>query len=85
MYEIKTTDMRRARDVSNAVIDGVMDNTLDVRKANTVNNAVGGLIRAVTTDIKARLANSKMLESEAKLVEAQKRPEPDNKIEAKAA
>ena len=88
MYEIKTADMRRARDVSNAVIDGIMGGTMEVKTANIVNNATNNIIRAVGTDLKARLALPELIESEAKLIEAQKQeaPEPPSaKIGGKAA
>ena len=38
MYEIKTPDMIRVRDVSNTVIDGVLKGTMDPKAANIVNN-----------------------------------------------
>ena len=79
MYEIKTADMRRARDVSNAVIDGIMGGTMEVKTANIVNNATNNIIRAVGTDLKARLALPELIESEAKLVDSQKQKEPEPK------
>lgn len=84
MYEIKTADMIRARDVSNKVIDGILGGTMEIKSANVVNNATNNIIRAVGTDLKARLALPELLETEAKLVEASKTPEPQQ-VENKAA
>ena len=78
MYEIKTPDMRRVRDVSNLVIDGVLAGTMELKTANVVNNATNNLIRGFGSDLKARLALPVLLENEAKLVEAQKAAEPQS-------
>ena len=72
MYEIKTADLAYSRDMSKAVINGIFDGSLDVKKGNTLNNAVSGIIRSVSTDIKARTMLPKLIESESKLIEAQK-------------
>lgn len=77
MYEIKTPDMKRARDVSNTVIDGILGGTMDIKTANAVTGAANNLIRSFSNDLKARLALPELIESEAKIVEMQKAKEPD--------
>lgn len=76
-YEIKSSDMVRARDVSNKVIDGILAGTMEIKSANVVNNATNNIIRAVGTDLKARLALPELIETEARLVEAQNAKEPE--------
>jgi hypothetical protein len=75
-YEIKSVDMIRARNVSNQVIDGILNGTLEIKSANVVNNATNNIIRALGTDLKARLALPELLETEAKLIAAQSADEP---------
>lgn len=77
MYEIKTPDMQRARDVSNIVIDGILGGTMDIKTANAVTGAANNIIRSFSNDLKARLSLAELVESEAKLVEMQKAKSPD--------
>jgi hypothetical protein len=72
-YEIKTPDLKRSRDVSDTVINGLLGGTMDVKTANAIMAAAHGLIRSVGTDIKARLALPGLIEAEAKLVESTKK------------
>jgi len=71
-YQIKSPDMIRTRDVSNTVIDGLLAGTMDVKTANSVTGATNNLIRSFAGDLKARLALPELIESEARMIEAQK-------------
>lgn len=71
VYEIKTPELQKSRDISIKIIEGVLAGSIDVKTANAATSATNNLIRSVSTDIKARLALPTLIESEAKLVEAQ--------------
>jgi len=76
-YEMKVQDMIYVRDIAKQVISGVLGNTIDHKTANTLNNAAGTIIRANKQDLSARLAMSELIESEAKMVEMQNKPAPE--------
>lgn len=77
MYEIKTPDMKRARDVSNIVIDGILGGSMDIKTANAVTGAANNIIRSFSNDLKARLSLAELIEAEAKMVESQKANAPE--------
>lgn len=80
-FEIKTPDMIFVRDTSKAVINGLLakkeEDRLDIKTANAVTGATNNIIRSFTADLKARLAMRELIESEAKMVEAQNAQAPE--------
>ena len=80
-YQIKTQDMVFVRDTSMKVINGLLAEDeakrLDIKTANAVTGATNNIIRAFSNDLKARLAMSELIESEAKMVEMQNKPAPE--------
>lgn len=87
-YEIKTPDMIFVRDTSKAVINGLLakkeEDRLDIKTANAVTGATNNIIRSFTADLKARLAMRELIESEAKMVEAQNAQAPEQIASAAA-
>lgn len=87
-YQIKSEDMAFVRDISKKVINGLFskneEEKVDIKTANAVTGASNNIIRAFGNDLKARMALAGLVESEAKLVEAQKAADPQ-KLEAQGA
>lgn len=68
-YEVKTPLVTEAVDAARMAIVGIQAGTLEPRAANIVLGGARVYLSAVNTDIKARIAEPKILASEAKLVE----------------
>ena len=70
MYEMKIKPMIEASSNADRVIEALWANAIDVKKANALTAANGDKIRGFSNDLRARLALPKLLEMEAKVVEA---------------
>ena len=67
-YEVKTPLVMEAVDAARAAVVGIQAGTLEARAAGVVLGGARVYLSAVNTDIKARIAEPKILAAEAKLV-----------------
>ncbi len=70
-YEVKTPLLIESVEVARAVIRGVQDGSMEMATATRVLSGARILQTAVSSDIRARLADPRIRAQEAKLLEAQ--------------
>lgn len=69
-FEIRTTDLRDVRDLAKRVISGIESKTLDPSAAGKLISA-GNMIRgAISTDLRVRLASTRLVEVESRTIAA---------------
>lgn len=64
VFEIKTPDLRTARDALNSALLGVMSGGMEVKSASVIVSAANGIRCAVSADLRVRLAMPRLLEAE---------------------